>query len=109
MSSLTLDQLVEHTMNHTLNPQQQLANAVIGLAGEAGEVADVVKKHLFQGHGLDKAKLTKEIGDVLWYLELLYRETGLTQAVCEEAAITKLLARFPDGFSTNDSINRPAE
>jgi NTP pyrophosphatase (non-canonical NTP hydrolase) len=102
-------ELVEHTMNHSLSREQQLANAAIGLAGEAGEVADVLKKHLFQGHTLDREKLKKEIGDVLWYLELLYRETSLTQTECEAVVITKLLQRFPNGFTSSASVNRPVE
>lgn len=39
-----------------------------GLAGEAGEVNDFFKKHYFHGHPLDREKLKKELGDVLWYV-----------------------------------------
>ena len=45
----------------------RIVNGVIGLAGEAGECADIVKKWLFQGHDLDRNKLIDEISDVLWY------------------------------------------
>ena len=37
-----------------------LTNGVLGLCGESGEAADMVKKHLFQGHDLDREKLAKE-------------------------------------------------
>lgn len=52
----------------TLN--EMLTNAALGLNGEAGEFADLVKKHLFQGHCLDREKLIKELGDCLWYVSL---------------------------------------
>ena len=44
--------------------------AALGLNGEAGEIADHVKKVMFHGHPLDDAtrdKIAKEIGDILWY------------------------------------------
>lgn len=40
---------------------------VVGLAEEAGEVMGLYKKARFFGHPLDEAKLTGELGDVLWY------------------------------------------
>ena len=47
-------------------PEQQLANAALGLAGEAGEVADTLKKHLFHARPLDREAVVKELGDCLW-------------------------------------------
>lgn len=43
-----------------------LLNGVMGLCGESGECIDLVKKHMHQGHRLDKAHLAKELGDVAW-------------------------------------------
>lgn len=40
----------------------------LGLCGEAGEVAEQVKKHFFHGHELDKRHMIEELGDVAWYL-----------------------------------------
>lgn len=39
----------------------------LGLCGEAGEVAEQVKKHFFHGHELDKRHMIEELGDVAWY------------------------------------------
>lgn len=55
-------------LNPGLNEQEVLVNALMGLCGESGEAIDLLKKHLFQGHDLDRAKLIKELGDVAWYL-----------------------------------------
>ena len=75
----------------------------LGLTGEAGEVADLIKKHRGHGHDLDKTKLQKEMGDVLWYLAALASEAGLSLSVIAEANVQKLRARYPDGFTVADS------
>ena len=56
------------TLNPALGKKDILINGVMGLCGEAGEAIDLVKKHLHQGHELDREKLIKELGDIAWYL-----------------------------------------
>ena len=56
------------TLNPALGKQDVLINGVMGLCGESGEAIDIVKKHLAQGHPLDREGLIKELGDVAWYL-----------------------------------------
>ena len=67
---------------------------------------DIVKKHLAQGHELDREHLIKELGDIAWYLA----ETATALDVDLEEVliqnIEKLKKRYPDGFSTEKSINR---
>ncbi|NLL66623.1 MAG: nucleoside triphosphate pyrophosphohydrolase family protein [Clostridiaceae bacterium] len=41
-----------------------ILNGTLGLSGETGEVADHVKKYLFQGHNLNKHHLAEELGDI---------------------------------------------
>ena len=48
----------------------------LGLCGEAGEVAEQVKKHFFHGHELDKRHMIEELGDVAWYLAVLCDAIG---------------------------------
>ena len=89
--------------------EERLAVFALGVAGEAGEVADLVKKVVGHGHPLDRQKLIKELGDVLWYVSVL---TSMLGVELEEVAITniaKLQARYPSGFSTQASLNRPKE
>ena len=47
------------TLNPALNQHDVLINGVMGLCGESGEVIDLVKKHLAQGHPLDTEKIKK--------------------------------------------------
>ena len=87
------------------NPHK-LLEGVMGLNGEAGECADAIKKHLFQGHELDKQHLAYELGDVAWYLALAADAIGYDLETILRMNIGKLKKRYPDGFDSNASINR---
>lgn len=88
---------------------QMLNIMALGLAGESGEVCDLVKKHLGHGHPLDKEKMKKELGDVLWYIAVMARLLEIDMESIAVANIEKLRARYPDGFSTERSMNREEE
>ena len=94
------------TLNPALSKKDVLINGVMGLCGESGEVIDIVKKHLAQGHELDREKLVKELGDVAWYLaETAYALDVPLEDVLQRN-IDKLRARYPEGFDKERSINR---
>ncbi len=78
----------------------------IGLAGEAGEVADHIKKGVFHRHGIDKDKLVKELGDNLWYIAALCTKLGVTLENVMQLNIDKLRKRYPDGYSSLASLER---
>ncbi len=84
--------------------------AALGLNGEAGEIADHVKKVMFHGHPLDDAtrdKIAKEIGDILWYCAMAARGIGLGLSEVASMNVEKLKKRYPEGFSSERSLNRP--
>jgi NTP pyrophosphatase (non-canonical NTP hydrolase) len=81
-------------------------NGLLGLCGESGECADYLKKHIFQGHDLDKLKLAEELGDVAWYIALTAHALGFNLSDILEMNIEKLKKRYPDGFDAERSINR---
>jgi NTP pyrophosphatase (non-canonical NTP hydrolase) len=54
----------------------QLAALALGMLADAGEVADLVKKHL-AGAPLDRAHLAHELGDVLFWWSRLCAATGI--------------------------------
>jgi len=78
----------------------------IGLAGEAGEVADYVKKAIFHRQGIDSFRLKKELGDVLWYVAALCTKLNLTMQEVMDHNIDKLKARYPEGYSHERSVYR---
>ncbi len=94
------------TLNPTLSKKDVLINGVMGLCGESGEVIDIVKKHLAQGHPLDKEKLIKELGDIAWYLAETATALDVDLDDVFSGNIEKLRKRYPEGFSTEYSINR---
>ena len=83
-----------------------LINSALGLCGESGEVADLVKKHRFQGHNLDLDHVAKELGDVAWYLAVGAYAIGLDLETIFRMNIEKLEARYPDGFTADRSLHR---
>ena len=81
-------------------------NAILGLNGESGELADMTKKWRFQGHLYTQLDWIDEAGDVLWYLAALATSLGVTLEQVAEHNVEKLRKRYPNGFNENDSINR---
>lgn len=86
----------------------RLTNGLMGLNGEAGEAIDILKKHLYQGHELNREHLAKELGDVAWYLAVSADALGYTLEEILQMNIEKLRARYPDGFEAERSVNRSA-
>ncbi len=73
----------------------------LGLAGESGEVVDLIKKGIYHQRGIDKDLIKKELGDVLWYVSALCTQFDFTLEEVMEANIKKLKARFPEGYSSD--------
>jgi NTP pyrophosphatase (non-canonical NTP hydrolase) len=97
------------TADKNLGPLESLFNCILGIQGEAGEVAELLKKSLFHGHTLDLEKLKKEIGDILFYLTWLCSLHDFDLDDGAELNIEKLKARYPEGFSSELSKNRKPE
>ena len=89
-----------------LTASELLLNAALGLCGESGEVADLVKKHRFQGHDLDFEHIAKELGDISWYLAVGAYSIGYDLETILQMNVDKLKARYPNGFSTDRSLHR---
>lgn len=85
-----------------------LINGALGLCGESGEVADMLKKAQFQGHQLDREHLAKELGDVAWYLAVTAKALGYDLDTVLQMNVDKLRARYPQGFDADKSQHRAA-
>lgn len=111
MNASTYQQLASRTLidrpgfEISDNDMMIIWNAV-GLAGEAGEVAELVKKGIFHQHGLDVEKMEKEIGDCMWYIAALCTKLNLDLGEVMAANIEKLKVRYPEGYRSADSLAR---
>lgn len=90
------------TDTYTGKPQMEsLVYATLGLTGEAGEVAEKVKKILREDGGVvseaKRQELKKELGDVLWYIAKFSRELGFTLDDIATTNIEKLYSRLERG------------
>lgn len=88
------------------NYMDAIDNAALGLCGEAGEFADLVKKHIYQNHQLERDHMGKELGDVLWYISMAATALGYDMEELMEMNIEKLQKRYPNGFEAERSQNR---
>lgn len=93
----------KRTMNAELSEQEQLANLGLGLAGEAGEVVELIKKHVYHGHEIDKVELVSELGDALWYLTNICDTIGMPLELVALHNVDKLKKRYPEGFDPKRS------
>lgn len=97
--SLTFNEYQKHSRKTAIYPNlgENFEYPTLGLVGEAGEVAEKIKKILRDKSGSigkkDKQILIEEIGDVLWYLSNLSSELGLKLGDIAEKNIQKLSSR----------------
>lgn len=89
----------EHWLEH-------LKAAAMGCAGEGGEVCDYVKKVAYHNHELDKLRLVKELGDMMFYIAAACNATGIPLVDVFRVNILKLDQRYPNGFSPEASRAR---
>lgn len=82
----------------------------LGLSGEAGEVAEKIKKVLRDETGVvseeKRAEVAKELGDVLWYVAQLATELGLSLDEIAAKNIEKLYSRLDRGKLSGSGDNR---
>lgn len=89
-------------------PYIRVLEGLMGLNGEAGEAIDLMKKVLFQGHEFDREHMAKELGDIAWYLAVSADAIGYDLESILQMNVDKLRTRYPDGFSTEQSLHRSA-
>jgi NTP pyrophosphatase (non-canonical NTP hydrolase) len=94
------------TMNSGISAEERLIDAAAGLSEEAGEVLGLVRKHLYMHHGLERDRVTKELGDALWCLAAVATCLGITLDDVAARNLDKLQLRYPTGYSDDASRAR---
>ena len=87
-------------------PTDMLLLGALGVAGESGEYADLIKKQLYHGHAPDREKALDELGDILWYVAYAARSWMSDLGDVAYRNTMKLRRRYPDQFSSERSIHR---
>ena len=97
------------TANPNINWEQANLNWALGIAGEAGEYCELIKKHTFHGKKpLDLDAARKELGDVLYYVAMAAKNLQLSLDEVARANVDKLRARYPEGFVNGGGIRKEA-
>ncbi len=86
--------------------EEPLMAGTLGLAGEVGEIADLVKKYIFHGHKLAVEEVVEELGDLFFYVTLIMHALDTTLDEVIEMNVQKLDSRYPEGFESIRSMNR---
>jgi NTP pyrophosphatase (non-canonical NTP hydrolase) len=81
----------------------------VGVAGEAGELLDAVKKHVIYNKPLDTENVIEEIGDKLFYITGLLDGLGLTIEQCMAANMAKLGIRYSGGSYSDQAAQNRAD
>lgn len=97
--------LAGRTINKKLNNGELQRHALFGMCSEVGELHGLYQK-LYQGHGLNMIHVRKELGDILWFIAEFCTSCGWSLDDIANTNIEKLKARYPDGFSKNESLYR---
>lgn len=93
--------------------QADLWHMATGVAGEAGELLDAVKKHVIYQKDLDKENMIEELGDLEFYMERIRKILGVTRGEILSHNLNKLLkgknARYSEGSYSNNQAKKRAD
>jgi len=96
------NEILDHTGGHNM----ALMHAALGIAGEAGEVVDLIKKITINGRPTDMADIMEELGDLEFYLSMLRSQLHIDRQVVLQMNIEKLRKRYPNGYSDQAALRR---
>jgi len=114
MENLSLNEYQNMAMYSAIYPRFRDATLpvypILGLNGEAGEVAEKVKKIMRDKGGIpteeDKLEIAKELGDTLWYLAAIAKDIGWTLEDVGKKNLDKLSSRKERGALGGSGDNR---
>jgi NTP pyrophosphatase (non-canonical NTP hydrolase) len=109
LSSLIQSPVIKSSIILGTNESSYISNLTkytMGMVCRVGAAGDMIKKHFFHGHELDMNKLESELYNALRNMNYICMILGITMDEVAELNIKKLLDRYPNGFSSTDSVNR---
>jgi NTP pyrophosphatase (non-canonical NTP hydrolase) len=103
---LPLGGLSEAFASDLADPSEQDLHAVVGICTEAGELLEAMYKHKWKQEEFDVVNAKEEIGDVFWYMAILFRNYKWNIKAIWDTNIKKLVKRYGKKFSSNKANNR---
>jgi NTP pyrophosphatase (non-canonical NTP hydrolase) len=110
---MTFDEYQTKALSTVISTGDEFKNLlhwVLGLTGEAGEVAEKMKKIIRDKDSViteqDKQEMAKELGDVLWYIAVFANDLGVPLDEIANANLTKLQSRQQRGVLGGSGDNR---
>ena len=93
-----------------LNPTKaDLLHMAVGVAGEAGELLDAVKKATIYGKPLDHKNMVEELGDLEFYMSRIRQIIGVSREDILEHNFKKLSKRYAKGNYSNEQAQERAD
>lgn len=83
-----------------------IIHAALGIATEAGEFLDPIKKSMFYGKPVDLVNMDEEIGDILWYIAIYCNARNIRMSDVMDTNIRKLSLRYPEKFTEKAAMER---
>lgn len=106
MNTQEYEMLAARTSKDMGTKEGNLVHAQMGIAGEAGEFTDAIKKNVIYGKPLDVQNCIEELGDVLWFVALAAKTLGVSMSQVMEQNINKLKLRYPEKYTDRCAIER---
>lgn len=88
------------------DPLLDLLHGAVGASGEAGELLDCIKKSWVYEKPLDMDNIMEEVGDTLFYLQIVCNALGVTLMDMMQMNMNKLKKRYPTGYSNEAALAR---
>lgn len=105
-TEITYRFFVEKLFKHD-TPDMENMHAALGITGEAGEIADAIKKAVIYCKPLDRANIVEELGDLRFYMQALMNMHDISELEVLQGNANKLAKRYPTGgYSNEDAIAR---
>lgn len=93
-------------LNSLTAPRCELLHAVMGVAGEAGELVDAIKKHIMYEKPLDRANVVEELGDLRFYMQAIQNLLFIADSEIIAHNVDKLNGRYKKGYTNEEAVKR---
>jgi len=106
LQTVRYDQFVRQLLKADTEPMMAL-HAALGVAGEAGELADAIKREYIYGKPRNRENIVEELGDLIWYMQAVQNHYDIGDQEILQYNADKLAKRYASlTFSSEAAIAR---